>query len=294
MPPPPPQPPPPPPVAGGPPPPSPPPAVGGLPKASNLPSRAPKAVVQDRGALLSDISKGTRLKKAVTNDRSAPMIGKSSGASSGPPIGGAPPVPAGMPRPSVGLAPPVSGGNRLRSNSDEGRRVVPTGSGGDESGIISSAPQIGGLFAGGMPKLKKRAPPPIPQTAAPSAPPPPPPTSSLPSLSSARTSSLLSTPFTSRPSSYADQHQAPQQQQQTVHSLLDPSNYTLTNGGPSPRPNSQANSTRNSSQRVLIEDSRFKFQNESLFPKPREFRGGQKLYRAGRGSSVPLDLSALS
>ncbi|OAX78135.1 hypothetical protein ACJ72_07562, partial [Emergomyces africanus] len=115
------------------------------------------------------------------------------------------------------------------------------------------------------------------------------------------------TPLTSRPSSFADQqhqHQIPpqsqqqhqqqhQQAQQPHRSLLDPSNYTLTNGGSSPRPSSLGSSTQSGSQRIRIEDPRFKFQNESLFPKPREFRGGQKLYRAGRGSSVPLDLSAL-
>lgn len=44
---------------------------------------------------------------------------------------------------------------------------------------------------------------------------------------------------------------------------------------------------------IFIEDPRWKFVEESVFPKPREFRGGQRRYRAGRGSSVPLDLSAL-
>ncbi len=42
-----------------------------------------------------------------------------------------------------------------------------------------------------------------------------------------------------------------------------------------------------------VEDNRFKFQNEGLLPKPRPFVGGMKRYRAGRGSSVPLDLGAL-
>lgn len=44
---------------------------------------------------------------------------------------------------------------------------------------------------------------------------------------------------------------------------------------------------------VHIDDTRFKFQNEGLFPKPRPFTAGVRRYRAGRGSSVPLDLSAL-
>ncbi|OTA59283.1 hypothetical protein K449DRAFT_436248 [Hypoxylon sp. EC38] len=142
--PPPPPPPPPPPGMGGPPPPPPPP--GGLPR--------PPATGAGRGALLSDISKGKSLKKTVTNDRSAPQVGKvSGGGGGGPPIGGAPPVPGlgGLGRPPAppgGLAPPVPG-NRARSNSDQGSRDSVVAS-------TDSAPQLGGLFAGGMPKLKKR------------------------------------------------------------------------------------------------------------------------------------------
>lgn len=44
--------------------------------------------------------------------------------------------------------------------------------------------------------------------------------------------------------------------------------------------------------RRVVEDSRFKFQPDGSLPKPRDFVGGPKRYRAGRGSSVPLDLSA--
>ncbi|KAM0667556.1 hypothetical protein ACQRIU_003421 [Beauveria bassiana] len=130
--PPPPPPPPPPPGAGGPPPPPPPPP-GGAP--GGLPGRPPPG----RGALLADISKGKALKKTVTHDRSAPQVAGGV-ASSGPAVGGAPPVP--------GLAPPVPG-NRARSNSDQG-------TGATSAGLESAAPQLGGLFAGGMPKLKKR------------------------------------------------------------------------------------------------------------------------------------------
>ncbi|KAF2686465.1 hypothetical protein K458DRAFT_415826 [Lentithecium fluviatile CBS 122367] len=118
-----------------------------------MPGRAPGGKPPSgagRGALLGDISKGTKLKKVTQiNDRSAPIVGKVSDGPSGPPIGGAPPVP-GMgrpPAPPSGLAPPVPG-NRARSNSDTGR----DGAGG---GMVSAAPQLGGLFAGGMPKLRK-------------------------------------------------------------------------------------------------------------------------------------------
>ncbi|KAJ5047430.1 uncharacterized protein L3040_003257 [Drepanopeziza brunnea f. sp. 'multigermtubi'] len=128
---PPPPPPPPPPMGGGPPAPPPPPG--------NLPSRPPAG---NRGALLSDISKGKQLKKAVTNDRSAPMIGKVSGGSGPAPMGGAPPVPGGLKPPGAR--------NRARSNSDQSSR--------DTGGVTGTEqpPQLAGLFAGGMPKLKKR------------------------------------------------------------------------------------------------------------------------------------------
>ncbi|KAI4193037.1 MAG: hypothetical protein LQ346_004026 [Caloplaca aetnensis] len=140
-------PPPPPPLPGfgGPPPPPPPP-----PSSSSVPARPPPAVAKDRGALLTDITKGARLKKAVTNDRSAPVIGTGGSSAAGPPTG-APPIP-GIPKPPGGLAPPVSGGstaNRARSNSD-------MGSSGVDANAMPSAPQLGGIFAGvGMPKLKK-------------------------------------------------------------------------------------------------------------------------------------------
>ncbi|KAI2984053.1 hypothetical protein CBS147344_7364 [Aspergillus niger] len=137
-----------------PPPPPPPPPPGGMggpppppPPAGNLPSRPSGSAAKGRGALLSDIHKGAKLKKTVTNDRSAPMVSGGGAKSSGPAIPSAPPVP-GMAKPPTGLAPPVppaQAANRLRSNSD-------TGSGGDVVAGAPAAPQLGGLFAGGMPK----------------------------------------------------------------------------------------------------------------------------------------------
>lgn len=47
-----------------------------------------------------------------------------------------------------GLAPPIPG-NRARSNSDQGN-------GDNRTSEMDQPPQLGGLFAGGMPKLKKR------------------------------------------------------------------------------------------------------------------------------------------
>ncbi|XP_022668763.1 WAS/WASL-interacting protein family member 1-like isoform X2 [Varroa jacobsoni] len=95
-----------------PPPPPPPPPSGPAPPSMPSLGSAPVGVVPDRGALLSQIRSGTKLKKTVTNDRSAPIVGTSGGSSSG--SGG------------------VSGG--------VGGNTAPIG--------------LGGLFAGGMPKLK--------------------------------------------------------------------------------------------------------------------------------------------
>ncbi|PMD48514.1 hypothetical protein L207DRAFT_505546 [Hyaloscypha variabilis F] len=120
------------------------------------------------------------------------------------------------------------------------------------------------------------------QTSPAGAPPPPP---NAPPSSSFRVPSPPSAapmPPTSRPPA-----------QQPMRSMLDPSSYTLSsNGGlpknPSPHRNSEP------SRRLVINDPRWKFQDESILPKPRDFHGGPKKYRAGRGSSVPLDLSSFN
>ncbi|KAH7130711.1 hypothetical protein B0J11DRAFT_259632 [Dendryphion nanum] len=191
--------------AGGPPPPPAPVLGKGAPK--------PKAGA-GRGALLSDISKGARLKKvAQVNDRSAPIVGKVSDGPSGPPIGGAPPVP-GMgrpPAPPSGLAPPVPG--RARSNSET---LLPH----------QKHPQM----------------------------------------------AMLHWPNRLHAMHLAALHL------QLLH--LHPQETSPGLGG---------------GQRgkvVPIHDLRWRFQDESQFPKPREFSNGPKRYRAGRGSSVPLDFSA--
>ncbi|KAL3268781.1 hypothetical protein HHI36_007879 [Cryptolaemus montrouzieri] len=104
-------------MPGPPPPPpvAPPPPMLGTPPVFN----APKAS-DDRAALLKSIQKGAKLKKTVTNDKSAPMIGNKTG-------------------------------KVTNNNSSQ-----PVNNGGSNFGI-SSAPNgmaLGGLFAGGMPKLK--------------------------------------------------------------------------------------------------------------------------------------------
>ncbi|KAK9456071.1 hypothetical protein V1511DRAFT_256559 [Dipodascopsis uninucleata] len=123
---PPPPPPPPPPPAGGPPaPPPPPPSSGGG-------GNAQSGGGAGRNALLLDIQKGKRLKKAVTNDRSAPTVGGRIGDSGGstPSMSSAAPS---IPRNVSNDSPPVA---------------MP--------GMATGAPPLAGLFAGGMPKLKSR------------------------------------------------------------------------------------------------------------------------------------------
>ncbi|RMZ75175.1 hypothetical protein DV738_g5628, partial [Chaetothyriales sp. CBS 135597] len=101
-----------------------------------------------RGALLSDITKGRKLKSTITNDRSAPILDKKSGTGDGP-VGRAPPVPGlKVPVATTSPAPAVPGGsNRLRSSSDAG--------GQSSDATTGRPPQLGGLFAGGMPKLRR-------------------------------------------------------------------------------------------------------------------------------------------
>ncbi|KAI0860708.1 hypothetical protein F4860DRAFT_478391 [Xylaria cubensis] len=131
-------------------------------------------------------------------------------------------------------------------------------------------------------------------TAAPPAPPPPPPAAAPVPPSSAPPPPHAS-PDTHLSSS------RPRAGSSMRSSMLDPSAYTLapTNGSgtksssptgsaiASPRPTGGG-------ERYYVQDSRWRFVDESMLPKPRPFQGGGvKRYRAGRGSSVPLDLSAL-
>ncbi|CAG2113005.1 unnamed protein product [Medioppia subpectinata] len=102
-----------------PPPPAPPPPPMGGPPAGGPPTKLNKSEAQGRGALLSEIRGGARLKKVrAVNDRSAPIIdGKSSTSNSS-------------------------------SSGSVSSKPVSNGPGGGPM-------QLGGLFAGGVPKLRQ-------------------------------------------------------------------------------------------------------------------------------------------
>ncbi|ESO84589.1 hypothetical protein LOTGIDRAFT_168654 [Lottia gigantea] len=104
-----------------PPPPAPPPAPTGLPKVPKTKTNAGGAT--DRKALLTSIHSGAKLKKTVTNDRSAPSVGNNNKRSD-PPGGG------------------IGGGS--------------TGGGSTPSGNSAGPVGLGGLFAGGIPKLPNK------------------------------------------------------------------------------------------------------------------------------------------
>ncbi|POS86007.1 hypothetical protein EPUL_002604 [Erysiphe pulchra] len=55
--------------------------------------------------------------------------------------------------------------------------------------------------------------------------------------------------------------------------------------------NANTKSKEDTQKRIIMNDPRWKFRDESMLPKPREFIGLPKKYRAGRGSSVPLDFN---
>ena len=108
-------------------PPPPPPGPPAPPPPASLPSRPVKTAAPagggggDRSALLKSIQKGTQLKKTVTNDRSAPITGT------------------------------VKNSNNAAASAGSSQSSGGSGSG----GFSGPLPGIGGLFAGGMPTLKK-------------------------------------------------------------------------------------------------------------------------------------------
>ncbi|SZF00228.1 unnamed protein product [Blumeria hordei] len=372
-------------------PPPPPPPPG------NLPSRP---TVGNRNALLTDITKGKQLKKATTNDRSAPVVAKAQNTPGNNSLAPAPPVP-GVPKAS---APPIPDGNQAQS----GRNKEGRSSGGFLG--AGNTPNIGGLFAGGIPKLKKRnggvdtgatnestvapnsepshaaaqkflpvtapkqpsGPPPIPGTqngtksrffaqnveslrkvesnylpqptsvapskappppvgkkppapppvsrkqsraqisnnissAPPPAPPPPLPSTTPRPLASVLRTSPLPSQTSLPPTNAINQNLAMQAAiraagqappsittQPPVHTSLKPASDNSFAPDPSVEieTDNESNNKNSNSRRIVINDSRWKFTDDSMLPKPRQFQGGPKKYRAGRGSSVPLDINA--
>ncbi|WAR51790.1 hypothetical protein PtB15_1B226 [Puccinia triticina] len=135
------------------------------------------------GALAAQIQAGRRLKKAQTNDRSAPIV---AGSPAGAGAGGA--------RPGGGLASaPRPPGMKSTTGAPKPPQHAKTDSQSSAAaGMTNGPPQLGGLFAGGMPTLRKtsgpastpsfKAAPPVPKPATagpPSRAPPPAPQNNL-------------------------------------------------------------------------------------------------------------------
>lgn len=136
------------------------------------------------------------------------------------------------------------------------------------------------------------APPSRPTFTAPSPPPPPPPPAQ-------RASHAPPPPPPAPPSASRSMTSIPTAGGQSIGANsgalqpMDASAYTLTNGGsPALSRGTSHIGGGSGGARFVVQDTRFKFQPDEALPMPRQFTGGPKRYRAGRGSSVPLDLSA--
>lgn len=183
-------------------PPPPPPPMGGL----GPPKPGSSRPAPDRSALLSEIRGGAALKKAVTNDRSAPIIDGSKKASP-PPSNG-----SGKLAAPPGLAGLFAGGMpRLRPTGNASSGTAQSSSAPPSSGAPlpssrqqppSSSPALGVPRAHPQPHHSetppvRRAPAPFPADVSPRGPPPaPPPSSNKPSLSALSSTSVDAAPPT--------------------------------------------------------------------------------------------------
>ena len=111
-----------------PPPPGPPAPPPPGPSRPSGPAFKPSKGGGDRNDLLKSIQKGAKLKKVETNDRSSPILGNNKNTNTG----------GGSGSSSRGVAQNQGGGGQ------------------EGGGAPGPLPGIGGLFAGGMPKLKSR------------------------------------------------------------------------------------------------------------------------------------------
>ncbi|KAI1531819.1 hypothetical protein PtrSN002B_007649 [Pyrenophora tritici-repentis] len=228
------------------------------------------------------------------------------GSAPKPPRGAAP-RPPGLP-PSAPPAPPGGPPARPGINALRGQDSRPNSVASSISGKPKPPPPIGKKPP--MPPPSSRKPSglaPPPPTASPAPPPPPPPNGHTPSLAetAARNAFGRASPAAPPPPPPAAPPSAPapppppsaapsrQASQTPLRSMMDPSSYTLSNGGSSIKsPTHSGGGSREKGRVRPIQDLRWRFQDEGQFPRPREFTNGPKKYRAGRGSSVPLDLSA--
>ncbi|RMZ68886.1 basic proline-rich [Pyrenophora seminiperda CCB06] len=237
-----------------------------------------------------------------------------------PPIGKKPPMPPPSSRKPSGLAPPPPTASPARAPPIPGGAPPPPP---PPPPPASTSPRPTGVPPppplpppSPAPRPPARSTPPPPPSddeydpykySAPAPPPPPPPPNGhTPSLAetAARNAFGRASPAAPPPPPPASPPSAPappppssapsrQASQTPLRSMMDPSSYTLSNGGSSIKsPSHSGGGSREKGRVRPIQDLRWRFQDEGQFPRPREFTNGSKKYRAGRGSSVPLDLSA--
>ncbi|TDH03558.1 hypothetical protein EPR50_G00164920 [Perca flavescens] len=255
--------PPPPPPPGGPPPPP------TFSQANTSPPKLSRDEAKGRGALLTDICKGTRLKKvAVVNDRSAPLLdklkggGAAAGGANGSPSGSVPQTlfTAGVPK-----LRPVADGSSGRSPST--RAAAPRPPSHRHDNTESPSPQA--LSPGA-----NRPPPPIRDTPSRAAAPPVPVQPSAAALRSAGREAPPPPPYRTHgsPSLFSD---PPQRE---ASSPTHP--HPRCSSPPPPPLRNGHSSTSSSIPRSFADDfeSKYSFHPLDDFPPPEEYRHFAKIY----------------